>query len=62
VGVQTEVVFRGTTFVCVVEGVTMSATPAGARFTFYFSGADLNAYFLLDDLTRGTLDYNKLGY
>jgi hypothetical protein len=40
----------------------MSATPAGARFTFYFSGADLNAYFLLDDLTRGTLDFNKLGY
>jgi hypothetical protein len=62
VGVQTEVVFRGTTFVCVVEGVTMSATPAGARFTFYLSGADLNAYLLLDELTRGTLDNNKLGY
>jgi hypothetical protein len=40
----------------------MSATPAGARFTFYLSGADLNAYLLLDELTLGRLDSNKLGY
>jgi hypothetical protein len=40
----------------------MSATPAGALFTYYVSGADLNAYLVLDNPTFGTLDYNKLGY
>jgi hypothetical protein len=40
----------------------MSATPAGALFTYYVSGADLNAYLVLDNPTFGRLDYNKLGY
>jgi hypothetical protein len=40
----------------------MSATPAGASFTFYVSGADLNAYLILDNPTFGTLDENRLGY
>jgi hypothetical protein len=61
-GTNTTVEFRGTTYDCVIEGVTMSATPESARFTFYLSGADLNAYLLLDNATRGTLNYNKLGY
>jgi hypothetical protein len=26
------------------------------------SGADLNAYLLLDNTTFGTLNYNRLGY
>jgi hypothetical protein len=26
------------------------------------SGADLNAYLLLNNTTFGTLDYNRLGY
>jgi hypothetical protein len=62
VGSQTSVTFRGTTFVCIIEGTTMSASPAGSVFTYYVSGADLNAYLILDNTTFGTLDNNKLGY
>ena len=61
-GSQVSVAFRGTTYQCIIEGVTMSATPAGASFTYYVSGADLNAYLLLDNAVFGQLDYNKLGY
>jgi len=61
-GTQVGVTFRGTTYQCIIEGVTMSATPAGASFTYYVSGADLNAYLVLDNPTFGRLNYNKLGY
>ena len=61
-GTQVGVAFRGTTYQCIIEGVTMSATPAGASFTYYVSGADLNAYLILDNTVFGRLDYNKLGY
>ena len=61
-GSQVSVAFRGTTYQCIIEGVTMSATPAGASFTYYVSGADLNAYLLLDNAVFGKLDYNRLGY
>jgi hypothetical protein len=61
-GTQVSVAFRGTTYQCIIEGVNMSATPAGAVFTYYVSGADLNAYLRLDNATFGTLDFNKLGY
>ena len=46
-GTQVSVAFRGTTYQCIIEGVTMSATPAGAQFTYYVSGADLNAYLII---------------
>lgn len=62
VGTQVAVTFRGTTYQCIIEGVTMSATPAGASFTYYVSGADLNAYLILDNAVFGKLDFNKLGY
>lgn len=61
-GTQVAVTFRGTTYQCIIEGVTVSATPAGASFTYYVSGADLNAYMILDDVVFGVLDLNKLGY
>jgi peroxiredoxin family protein len=61
-GTQVGVTFRGTTYQCIIEGVTVSATPAGAMFTYYVSGADLNAYLILDNATFGVLDANKLGY
>jgi hypothetical protein len=61
-GTQIGVTFRGTTYQCIIEGVTVSATPAGAMFTYYVSGADLNAYLILDNATFGVLDANKLGY
>jgi hypothetical protein len=61
-GTKVSVVFRGTTFNCVVEGVSMTATPESSRYTYYLSGADMNAYLLLDNAVFGKLDFNKLGY
>jgi len=62
VGTQVKVTFRGTVFTCLIEGVSMSASPAGATFTYYVSGADLNAYLLLGNPVFGQLDNNRLGY
>jgi hypothetical protein len=62
VGTQVNVTFRGTVFTCLIEGVTMSATPNGASFTYYVSGADLNAYLRLSIPVFGELDNNRLGY
>lgn len=61
-GTQVTVTFRGTVFTCIIEGVSMSATPESSRYTFYLSSADLNAYLKLDNTIFGRLDYNKLGY
>jgi hypothetical protein len=61
-GTQVGVTFRGVTYQCIIEGVNFSATPAGSSYTYYVSGADLNAYLILDSTTFGTLDNNKLGY
>jgi hypothetical protein len=62
VGTQVNVTFRGTVFTCLIEGVSMSASPAGASFTYYVSGADLNAYLRLGIPVFGELDNNRLGY
>lgn len=62
VGRQVSVTFRGSTYYCIVEGVTMTANPNGSQFTFALSGADLNAYLRLDNALYGQLDFNKLGY
>jgi hypothetical protein len=56
------VTFRGTTYPCIIEGYTFSASPGEARYTYYVSAADLNAYLILDNATFGRLDFNKLGY
>jgi hypothetical protein len=61
-GTQVGVTFRGVTYQCIIEGVNVSATPAGALFTYYVSGADLNAYMILNSQTFGKLDENKLGF
>jgi hypothetical protein len=61
-GTQVNVTFRGTVFSCVIEGATMSATPESSTYTYYVSGADLNAYLLLNNAVFGRLDFNKLGY
>jgi len=61
-GCSVNITFRGTTYPCVVEGVSMSATPNSTRFTFYVSGADLNSYLILNNATFGKLDSNRLGY
>jgi hypothetical protein len=61
-GCRTTVQFRGVVYYCVIEGVTMSASPAGATFTFYLSAEDLNAYLILNDNFFGKLDENRLAY
>jgi len=61
-GTQVNVTFRGTVFSCVIEGASMTATPESSTYTYYVSGADLNAYLLLDNTVFGKLDNNKLGY
>lgn len=61
-GISTTVTFRGTTLNCVIEGATFTATPESSRYTYYLSGADLNAYLILNDAVFGKLNYNKLGY
>jgi hypothetical protein len=61
-GMRISVVFRGTTYSCIIEGVTISATPESSRYTFTLSAAEQNNYLILDSTVYGTLDYNKLGY
>ena len=62
VGYQTNVNFRSTSYPVIIEGLTISGTPDSQTFTYYLSGADLNAYLILDDDNFGKLDQNKLGY
>ena len=62
VGAQVSVAFRGTTYQCIIEGAAFSAVPGNARYTYYVSAADLNAYLILDNATFGKLDSNRLGY
>ena len=62
IGVSCTVTFRGTVYATIIEGVSVTATPATSRYTYYLSGADLNSYLLLNNATYGRLDYNKLGY
>jgi hypothetical protein len=62
IGAKVNVTFRGTTVTCIIEGVSITATPEGARYTYDVSGADLNNYLVLNDAVFGKLDNNKLGY
>jgi len=62
IGVQIKVLFRGQTYVCIIEGGSLSATPNKVGLTLYVSGADLNAYLVLNNGTLGKLDENKLGF
>ena len=59
---QVNVTFRGTTYTVIIEGAALSASPGQCGVTLYVSGADLNAYLVLDDAVFGTLDNNKLGF
>jgi hypothetical protein len=61
-GMRIIVVFRGSTFNCIIEGVTITATPESSRYTFTLSAAEQNNYLILDEAVFGRLDFNKLGY
>jgi len=62
IGTQVDIAFRGTTYTAIIEGWAFNAQPGNARYTFYVSAADLNAYLILNNATFGKLDENKLGY
>jgi hypothetical protein len=62
IGKRVTVAFRGTNYACIIEGYSFSAVPGEARYTYYVSAADLNAYLILDNATFGKLDSNRLGY
>lgn len=57
-----QIVFRGTTYYTIGEGIQMSGRPGQTRFTIFMSGQDQNAYLILDDAIYGKLDNNKLGF
>lgn len=56
------IILRGTTYNCVVEGVQLDADPQSWRCTLSLSSALQNAFLRLDDATYGRLDYNRLGF
>jgi hypothetical protein len=56
------VTLRGTTYLCQIEGATVTADTEGARYTYYVSPAGDTAYFMLDDTNAGRLDFNRLGF
>jgi hypothetical protein len=62
IGARVNVAFRGTTYSCLIEGVSVTAYPESARYTFDVSGADLNNYLVLNNSVFGKLNENKLGY
>lgn len=62
VGDVVTVLFRGTTFNCVVEGATYQGNPKQSTATYFLSAQDLNNYLLLNDAIYGRLNFNKLGY
>lgn len=62
IGANVAVVFRGTTYQCVIEGINITATPEDARYTYFLSAADYNNYLILNDSVYGKLNNNRLGY
>lgn len=56
------IVFRGTTYYTICEGVQISSRPGQTRVTLFMSGQDQNAYLILNDPIFGKLDFNKLGF
>lgn len=62
IGMQVPIKFRGTTYYGIIEGYSLTATPASSRWTYYISGASLNATLILNNAVFGKLDSNRLGY
>lgn len=55
------VTLRGTTYLCQIEGATVTADVNGARYTYYLSPSGQTAWFTLDSNEFGVLDRNRLG-
>lgn len=62
------VIFQGTTYPCIIEGVSIDADPSETSLTLTFSAYDNNNYLILDNAVFGTLGTNstypgnKLGF
>lgn len=54
--------FRGTTYTSIPLGVQITGTPESMRVKVFLQDATAYSFFVLNDPTFGTLDYNKLGF
>lgn len=61
-GLEIEIVLRGVRYYCVVEGVTITASPDDTRILFFVSSNETNDYLILDNAVYGKLDNNRLGF
>ena len=61
-GLEVNIVLRGVRYYCVVEGVTITASPDDTRILFSVSSNETNDYLILNDDVYGRLDYNRLGF
>ena len=61
-GLEVDIVLRGVRYYCVVEGVTITASPDDTRILFSVSSNETNDYLILDDAVYGRLDNNRLGF
>lgn len=62
VGNYIDIIFRGNTYTCIIEGFAMSGDPTQLSCTYYLSSSTQNAFLRLDDTVFGKLDTNRLGF
>ena len=61
-GLEVNIILRGVRYYCVVEGVTITASPDDTRVLFSVSSNETNDYLILNDDVYGRLDNNRLGF
>jgi hypothetical protein len=61
-GLEINIILRGVRYYCVVEGVTITASPDDTRILFSVSSNETNDYLILNDDVYGRLDNNRLGF
>jgi phage gp46-like protein len=61
-GSRVGLILRGVEYQLFLEGATVTATPEQTRFTYNVVSADALAFFILDDVSFGRLDADKLGF
>lgn len=62
IGALVEVVHRGTSYLNILEGTSISISPGETQFEITFSPLDNNNYLILNNAIYGKLDENKLGF
>jgi hypothetical protein len=61
-GLEIDIVLRGVRYFCIVEGVTITASPEDTRILFSVSSNETNDYLILNNAVYGRLDNNRLGF